>query len=384
MILRSLVLVLSILIDRLYYQQWTFPPFRFLYFNIAQSLAVFYGRNDWHYYISQGYPLLLTTLLPFGAIGIYQSLFPPDVPPQYSNCSPFTKAVKYQLATTTVLVPLILSFISHKEVRFIYPLLPLIHVLAAAPFTTFFLPAVSPANPRSSHFTLKRFLLGILLLVNISIATLTTASHQTAPLTVMTYLRSQHSKHYLNQPPSGFLPPAPSTMTVGFLMPCHSTPWRSHLVYPSIKAWALSCEPPLNFNVTARASYLDEADRFYANPINFLAKTLGDPPLSKKRLASWFGWFINRKRVKAGFGREETIEANAWDGRKGRKTWPEYLVFFEQLEPTMRDVLRGSAYRDCWRGWNSWAHDDWRRKGDVIVWCLRKQGVKGKRKGLLW
>lgn len=126
--LRSLVLLLSTFIDRLYYQQWTFPPFRFLYFNIAQSLAVFYGRNDWHYYISQGYPLLLTTLLPFGAIGIYQSLFPPDFSPQYSNYSPFTRAVKCQLATTTILVPFVLSFISHKEVRFIYPLLPLLHV----------------------------------------------------------------------------------------------------------------------------------------------------------------------------------------------------------------------------------------------------------------
>lgn len=382
--LRSLVLLLSTFIDRLYYQQWTFPPFRFLYFNIAQSLAVFYGRNDWHYYISQGYPLLLTTLLPFGAIGIYQSLFPPDFSPQYSNYSPFTRAVKCQLATTTILVPFVLSFISHKEVRFIYPLLPLLHVLAAAPFTTFFLPAVSPAIPHTSQSTPKRILLGMLLLVNIGIAILTTTFHQTAPLTVMTYLRGQHSKHYLNQPPSEFLPPAPSTMTVGFLMPCHSTPWRSHLVHPSIKAWALTCEPPVNFNVSARASYLDEADQFYANPKKFLAKTLGVPPPSKKRLGSWFGWFGDRKKVKGGFGRGDMIEADAWDGREGRKTWPEYLVFFEQMEPTMRDVLKGSAYRDCWRGWNSWGHDDWRRKGDVIVWCLRKQGVKRKRKGFFW
>lgn len=345
---------------------------------------MFYGRNDWHYYLSQGYPLLLTTFLPFGLVGVYQSLFPADIPPPYSNNAPSTKAVKYQLATTAVLVPFILSFISHKEVRFIYPLLPLLHILAAGPFTTFFLPAVSPAIPRSSRLVLRKFLLGFLFLINVILAIVTTTSHQTAPLTVMSYLRNQHSKYYLSQPPSTFLAPAPSTMTVGFLMPCHSTPWRSHLAYPSIKAWALTCEPPVNFNTSERAKYLDEADQFYADPKAFLVKTLGAPPRPKKKVNPWFGWFGSRKKAKGGFGREDMIATEAWDGREGRKTWPEYLVFFEQMEPTLRDFLKDSAYRDCWRGWNSWAHDDWRRKGDVIVWCLRKQGTKGKRKSLLW
>jgi phosphatidylinositol glycan class B len=344
---------------------------RFLYFNIVQSLAVFYGRNEWHYYLSQGYPLLLTTLCPFGIIGIYQSLFSPDVFSPYSHYSPTTKAIKYQLAAITVMVPLILSFIPHKEVRFIYPLLPLLHILAAAPFTMFFLPAVSPAIPRSSRLQPKRLLLGLLVLANVVIAIFTTTSHQTAPLTVMSYLRDQHSRNYLSQPPSGFLVPAPSIMTVGFLMPCHSTPWRSHLVHPSIKAWALTCDPPVNLNISQRVSYLDEADQFYGNPKGFLAKTLGNPPELKRRQSSWLGWFISGTKVERGFGRPDLIEADAWDGREGRKTWPEYLVFFEQMEPTMKAVLKDSAYRECWRGWNSYGHDDWRRKGDMVVWCLR-------------
>ena len=55
---------------------------------------------------------------------------------------------------------------------------------------------------------------------------------------------------------------------------------------------------------------------------------------------------------------------------KYRRAWPQNLVFFAQLEGTMGEVLRGSRYRECWRGKNSWVHDDWRRKGDVVVWCL--------------
>ena len=379
-----MILTVSALTDRLYYGQWTFPPLRFLYFNIAQSLAVFYGKNDWHYYLSQGYPLLLTTFLPFGLIGIWQSFFPPEHPSQYLNDSTSTKTIRRQIATITVLVPSVLSFISHKEVRFLYPILPLLHTLAAVPFTTFFLPGVSLAIPRTSQFTAKRLLLAFLLIVNIIIAIGTTTMHQTAPLTVMTYLRDQHTRHYLSQPPSEFAKSAPSTMTVGFLMPCHSTPWRSHLVHPSMKAWALTCEPPVNMNASARAHYLDEADRFYADPKHFLATTLGDPPTRMKPQTSWFSWFRKRKRSNGGPSKLDAVEAEAWDGREGRKCWPEYIVFFEQMEPTMKETLTGSTYRECWRGWNSWAHDDWRRRGDMVVWCLRKPEDKQKEKGLLW
>ncbi len=393
---RSLVLALSTLIDLLYYKQLTFPPLRFLYFNIAQSLAVFYGKNRWDYYLTEGYPLLLTTFLPFGISGIYSSISPPSHPPTYTNSSPHTKTVKYQLATTALLVTTVLSLISHKEVRFIYPLLPMLHVLAATPITTFFLPAISPALPHPNPYTPKRFLLSLLLIANVLIAILTTTAHQPAPINVLAYLRNQHSTHYLQQPPPNTLGPAPSTMTVGFLTPCHSTPWRSHLVHPSIKAWALTCEPPLNLSLTERKTYLDEADQFYTSPKAWLRNNLGEPPQvpspqGQPWWLSWFPKFGRRKRMKRGFGREDLLPQNgitgatpmAWDGKAGKKVWPEYVVFFEQLEPVMKEVGKEgkSAYKECWRGWNSWGHDDWRRRGDLIVWCLRRQGKGQKEQG---
>lgn len=71
-----------------------------------------------------------------------------------------------------------------------------------------------------------------------------------------------------------------------------------------------------------------------------------------------------------------------WDGKGGRRVWAEYLVFFEQMEETMGVLLRGNGYVECWRGWNSWGHDDWRRRGDMVVWCLngRKGGGEGRTK----
>jgi len=140
-------------------------------------------------------------------------------------------------------------------------------------------------------------------------------------------------------------------------MPCHSTPWRSHLIYPEISAWALTCEPPLNIPLAERATYLDEADEFYINPGP--ARWLRDNMESLDTIVSTGSrsgrhWLRQDPKFKA----------------KYRKAWPQNLVFFAQLEDALRDALKDTRYRECWRGKNSLFHDDWRRKGDVVVWCI--------------
>jgi GPI mannosyltransferase 3 len=68
------ILLLSAVVDRIFHSAWVFPPLNFFRVNILQSIAGFYGNNDWHYYLSQGYPLLLTTALPFTLIGMWKLL----------------------------------------------------------------------------------------------------------------------------------------------------------------------------------------------------------------------------------------------------------------------------------------------------------------------
>ena len=365
---RTLVLALSAAFDRLYYQQWTFPPLRFLYFNIARSLAVIYGRNDWHYYWSQGYPLLLTTFLPFAIRGLYNALFPATSISPSSGNSQFSNSIRCQLATVAIFVPSILSVVSHKEVRFIYPILPILHILAASSVVGIFLPAIAFRRSwqlKRQNFY-RRLAFSQILAINLFIAIFTSRYHQTGPLTVLTYLREEYTQKYLGQPPLSLFPvESATTMTVGFLMPCHSTPWRSHLVFPGIKAWALGCEPPVDLNATARATYLDEADQFYAGPTAFLDMNLGKPPQRSTQL--------NPKTPRQSRGLTGRAEDWAWDGKPGKKIWPDYLVFFAQLEPTMGATLNSTDYHPCWRGWNSFFHDDWRRKGRIVVWCLNSK-----------
>ncbi|KAJ4347571.1 glycosylphosphatidylinositol anchor biosynthesis [Ascochyta clinopodiicola] len=356
----SVVLACSVLSDRLYYGSWTLPPLRFLYFNIAQSLAVFYGKNRPDYYLTEGLPLLLTTALPFAVAGLYQSILGPSVPPTASakgssvskdNATPvIARDILSRLGWTCVMMTITLSLISHKEVRFLYPILPFLHVISAGPLASFF--------PKSAPLS-RKVIIALLLAVNIVVAGYVSQVHQRGVIDVVHYIRHKHETR--NSLASNTIPSSPtahiSNTTVGFLMPCHSTPWRSHLVYAEITAWALTCEPPLNIPLAERATYLDEADEFYINP--------GPQRWLRDNMESV-------QTVTAGGSRSGQF----WTQHdpkfkvKYRRPWPQNLVFFEALEKEMQVVLEGSRYRECWRGFNSHFHDDERRVGDVVVWCL--------------
>ncbi|KAJ5185084.1 GPI mannosyltransferase [Penicillium cf. griseofulvum] len=347
----SAILAVSSVADRLFYGIWTFPPLRFLYFNIAQSLAVFYGSNDWHYYVSQGYPLLLTSMLPFAVWGLYRTLTT-----QNFTGNNLQAAIRMQLATVCLVMPSVLSLISHKEVRFIYPLLPCLHILAAPPLVQFFYPAIySRAYPRHAP---RRLILIFLVFVNVVIALYTTLYHASGTLKVVSYLRQQHQAH---SAPTTTKRQTNSTsetgISAGFLMPCHSTPWRSHLVYPTINAWALSCEPPIDLNATQKAVYRDEADQFYDDPSQFLRQNMAGGLRHLPRRPSYTSSAYHSASGKT-------------PNEAPQHEWPDYLVFFAQLEPTLHTLLRGSYYGECWRTFNTDWHDDWRRRGDIVVWCL--------------
>lgn len=62
---------------------------------------------------------------------------------------------------------------------------------------------------------------------------------------------------------------------VFFMMPCHSTPYYSH-IHANISMRFLTCEP--NFNNEPK--YLDEADQFYDAPMSWIRKNLPVHPIS--------------------------------------------------------------------------------------------------------
>lgn len=370
----STILILSVLVDRFYYQFWTFPPLKFIYFNVVQSLSVFYGRNDWHYYLSQGFPLLLTTALPFAGVGLYRGFSS-----THSTDTLSKDTILSQLATIACVVPAILSLISHKEVRFVYPLLPLLHILAAEPLTQFFVHSlIHPLRSRRTppYALLKRLILGLVIFLNASIAIYTTTIHGRGVIDVLAYLRHQHETYYMPSHHNSNRDSSPN-LTAAFLMPCHSTPWRSHLIHPGISAWALTCDPPLHLSSEEKSTYVDEADAFYADPLLWLRQNMSRQPPSSAR----GGIFTSTTRDKHK-PHQRQHQSDSHGRLAGRREWPDYLIFFAAAEKTMEAALRGSGYVECWRGFNSHWHDDRRRGGDVVAWCLfPERGVNNAGKG---
>lgn len=324
----ALTLGISVAADRLFFGFWTFPPYKWLYFNLSQDLAVFYGENVGHYYLSQGLPLLCISLLPFVLLSLWRS----HPNPQASKGFTVLKWAVYVTIT-------VLSQIAHKEARFIYPLLPLLHVLSARMVSQFFL--YSPHHHARPHqFRNKRYLIPGLL-INLIVASYLGIAHQRAVISVTTFLRDQYAVS-ADRPTPG-IANSEARFAV-FLTPCHSTPWRSHLIYPGLSVRALTCDPPLHTEPHSyeREMYRDEADRFYDDPIGFLNREL---------------WPVDP----ASSGLRERV--------------PPYIVGFEGIEPVLVEYFDGPgsehgirSLKRVWEGWNGFFTDDWRRAGKLVVW----------------
>ncbi|KAK9240391.1 Alg9-like mannosyltransferase family-domain-containing protein [Lipomyces kononenkoae] len=289
----TIILTLNALVDMWYYKHLTFPLYNFLKFNIVESLSSFYGVNRQLYYIVEALPQLLTVYLPFFFHGIYMSR-------------------SSTLAQASVFVVFVYSLISHKEVRFIFPLLPIFHLFAAISLHRLRI----LARPK-----LKWTFLVLLSLMNCPLALYASTTHQRGVMDVTSYIRT-----------------TPSIDSVGFLMPCHSTPWMSHMHRPDINAWFLTCEPPRGLSRSELATYRDEADQFYDDPALFLRTHF--PPL----------------------------RANDTQLTKFRYDWPSHLVVFGVLEEFLVSYA-GDEYAECQRFFNSHFHEDPRRRGDVVVFC---------------
>ncbi|NWH79681.1 PIGB mannosyltransferase, partial [Piaya cayana] len=212
----------SLIVDRVFFGEWVLVQLNFLKFNVLQNLGTFYGSHPWHWYLTQGLPVILGTHLPFF---IHGCVLAPK---------------KYRIFLAAVIwTVLVYSMLSHKEFRFIYPVLPFCMV-----FCGFSLKHLKAWRKSVGSF---------LLLSNLIPALYTGLIHQRGTLDVMSHLQQLCNSSYQSQ------------ASVIILMPCHSTPFYSHVHCP-LKMRFLQCPPDL----TGNKSYIDEADVFYSNPLGWL------------------------------------------------------------------------------------------------------------------
>jgi phosphatidylinositol glycan class B len=233
--------------DSLYYGKPTLTPFNFLRTNLS-SVSLFYGKNPWHYYVSQAIPVLLTTALPFTLHGIWITI---------TSKSPRNIPLRTLLITIIWTVG-VYSLAGHKEWRFLHPILPLLYIFAAKSIVDSSFSQQhakrdlkSAADPRASRAKIrpqtltaihrqfhlshisKKYL--YLLLATVPISLYIILFYCSAPISVLSYIRSIAQKEL-------------DKTTIGVLMPCHSLPGDAYVHREKLahgRMWALGCEPPL-------------------------------------------------------------------------------------------------------------------------------------------
>lgn len=229
---RTLILCGAFGLDSLYYSEPTFTPFNFLLTNLS-SVSLFYGSNPWHYYIFQALPILCTTCLPFVLHGVWLA-----ATRRSTNASDQKQKVLLGCLAWTIGV---YSAAGHKEWRFLHPLLPILHVFAAkslvdASKTNHKAENTAPSGPRSKPLVPIQPRYMWLIFATVPASLYVMLFHCSSQISVMSYLRTV---------------PPDEMVSLGFLMPCHSTPWQAYLHRPDLvehgTLWALGCEPPLGF-----------------------------------------------------------------------------------------------------------------------------------------
>ncbi|KAI0061234.1 glycosyltransferase family 22 protein [Artomyces pyxidatus] len=311
-LIAAITLTLLFGIDTAYNGTPTLTLLAFLRAN-ASPISLFYGSAPWHYYLTQALPLLCGPALPFFLHGALHARGP-------------TRRVLSAITGTTVAY----SCAGHKEWRFLHPVLPLMHVLAAKSLVD--LHSRSGAPP--SALRIRRAHLALLFIALPGIAYVARL-HSAAQIGVMGYLRGL---------------PNEELRSVGFLMPCHSTPGQAYLHRP-LDVWALGCEPPLHGE--RLETYRDQTDVFYASPHAYLA--------------TYFPPRVDRAFPPSPYPR--SVAGASPSAAPWQHEWPSHLVFFGALlkSEDMEDLLGRMGYAEVWRAGNG-LEEDWRRRGGVRVW----------------
>lgn len=270
----------TVAVDSFMHGSLLLSPYEFIRFNVLKGIGSFYGEHPWYWYVNVGLPTVL-------GIGTLPFLLAAVETIRHRHAYK-----ERSLLLTVILFTLVIySLLPHKEFRFILQILPICLYVSADYLSRW-------SRKASGKFVWLAAL--ILLVGNLLPAYYLSQVHQRGTLDVMSSLQSI-SRNYRDEfdKPAKFI----------FLMPCHTTPFQSHIHHNTTMRF-LRCEPNLD-NVD---NYLDEADNFYNDPMGWIRKNLPVHP---------------------------------------RSALPTHVIAFDSLEPKIKDFL--SVYRQT----ESFFHSDY-------------------------
>lgn len=189
-----------LLVDTLFYGHIIVTPINFLRVNVLDGVSSLYGENPALWYIFAALPLIMGPLLPVLVYGIYRS----------------THRILICLCAFHIAA---LSCISHKELRFLCPILPILFAYCGQGLADL-------AKQMRRRTFIGTFCL--LAAINILLGIYFGVFHQAGVIGVVRHLAVA----------------AEPKSTLVYLMPCHSTPFYS-AIHKRVDMFFLTCEPAI-------------------------------------------------------------------------------------------------------------------------------------------
>lgn len=237
---------LGVAVDYWFYGDLVLTPVNFFKTNVLANIGSFYGAHPWYWYVTTGWPAVLgICIVPF-VLSVANALSGDYLP---------NLAVRRKLLASILFTLTVYSLLDHKEFRFVLPILPMAMFLVAD-----YLSRVS----RSLKDIFVWFIAITLLVGNAVPAWYLGFVHQRGTLDVMPQLAKLLRASEEKEP------------SVTFLMPCHSTPYYSH-VHLNVTMNFLTCEP----NLKNATNYRDEAEIFYEDPMKWIEFNIPVHPIEE-------------------------------------------------------------------------------------------------------
>ncbi|KAJ1921500.1 glycosylphosphatidylinositol anchor biosynthesis [Tieghemiomyces parasiticus] len=252
------------------------------------------------------------------------------------------------------------SLLEHKEARFLTCLLPIWLTLSGAGLFAFFSPQTTAATTKSAFGTIRsalhhpfgsrrQLLLAALIIGSLGAIGYTNLVHQRGVVDVVNYLRGDVRRQSTQ----------PRVHHILFLMPCHSTPYYSHLHYDVTLSY-LACDPPLEpEQIKAGDHYQYPSGEFGRDPAAFLVDYLArlqpasptEPAASTNHTASGAGDLFALPR----------------DTALHFSPLPSHIVIFSVDLPALAPIFTLNGYLEDRRFFNTHWNGDSRRRGDVVL-----------------
>ena len=276
------LLLLSLAIDRVFYGEWTFVIWNFLEFNVFKGLDKLYGTHPFYWYFTEGFTTVLGVFVPFLLHGIRKAwALPREDASQRDAGFGDPRVLGYAMLWAMI----IYSFGGHKEFRFVLPLLPMALVYCGYALDVICRAASKwkEKSPSPAAVQWGQRSVAVIVAVNAVMAAYLSFVHQKSPISVMRFLRNEGISN------------SRDLKRVHFLMPCHSTPYYSHL-HRNVPMWFIDCSPPYMVEPPSARRDLQQVKYFERNPLAFVNEIYSsvekggetDPAISTEGV--WVKW----------------------------------------------------------------------------------------------